>query len=319
MQQVAEIRQWLDELHSDGIHLRLHELLRYQRQTQWLDLSPKQQIQNKLAGSYLAKSKGRGMEFDEVRHYQSGDDVRTIDWRVTARTGKVHTKLFREEKERPVFICTDLSQSMQFGSTLLFKSVQAAHLAAMIAWHVKKTGDKLGGLLFNQQSIRELKPAGRSIAVMRYLHQLIELQTAAVQQFPPLTTETPPFAEALGQLRRLVKPGSLVFIISDFRQMSEPCWRHLQAIRQHNEIRFCQITDPLDHQLPQQASGFATVSDHSGRYHLQLANSKLKADYQQQQRQLDSHLQQQWRQLGCRFWQFSAAKPLLLQVTGHSA
>ena len=136
MQQVAEIRQWLDELHSDGIHLRLHELLRYQRQTQWLDLSPKQQIQNKLAGSYLAKSKGRGMEFDEVRHYQSGDDVRTIDWRVTARTGKVHTKLFREEKERPVFICTDLSQSMQFGSTLLFKSVQAAHLAAMIAWQI---------------------------------------------------------------------------------------------------------------------------------------------------------------------------------------
>ncbi len=85
----------LAALRTDGVSLELGQLLAYQRMTYLLDLDPKQQIQSKLAGSYLARSKGRGMEFDEVRHYQIGDDVRTIDWRVTARTGKVHTKLFR--------------------------------------------------------------------------------------------------------------------------------------------------------------------------------------------------------------------------------
>ena len=126
-------QQWRLQNGTTGTSLGLTELLWYQRYTKVLDLTPQMAIQSKLAGTYLAKSKGRGMEFDEVRHYQNGDDVRTIDWRVTARTGKVHTKLFREEKERPVFILTDLSSSMHFGSSLLFKSVQAAHLADVVA------------------------------------------------------------------------------------------------------------------------------------------------------------------------------------------
>ena len=150
-------QQWRLQNGTTGTSLGLTELLWYQRYTKVLDLTPQMAIQSKLAGTYLAKSKGRGMEFDEVRHYQNGDDVRTIDWRVTARTGKVHTKLFREEKERPVFILTDLSSSMHFGSSLLFKSVQAAHLAALIAWHVKQRGDKLGGLVFSQHQHIELK------------------------------------------------------------------------------------------------------------------------------------------------------------------
>src|SRR5690606_33934634 len=168
-------QQWRLQNGTTGTSLGLTELLWYQRYTKVLDLTPQMAIQSKLAGTYLAKSKGRGMEFDEVRHYQPGDDVRTIDWRVTARTGKVHTKLFREEKERPVFILTDLGNSMRFGSGLLFKSVQAAHLAALIGWHVKQHGDKLGGLVFSQQHHRELKPQSRSQAVLRYFHALQEV------------------------------------------------------------------------------------------------------------------------------------------------
>jgi len=329
MQQL-HIRQWLTELAADGIRLDLPQLLKYQRHTQLLDLSPAQTIQNKLAGSYLAKSKGRGMEFDEVRHYQAGDDVRTIDWRVTARTGKVHTKLFREEKERPVFILTDLGRSMQFGSTLLLKSVQAAHLAALIAWHVKKTGDKLGGLLFHQQAIRELKPAGRSVAVLRYLHQLIELQHQAITQLsaPPAPGTAPgtvpgtmanvQLADALGQLRRLVRPGSLVFVISDFQQLNEQALRHLQAIRLHNEVRICQITDPLELALPASATGIASVSAGAEPIPLDLSDRQLQQQYQQQQLQANQLLQQHWRLLGCRHWQLTSDLPLLHQLYGVS-
>ena len=94
--QAQTVAQQLAALGADGVQLDLAQLLKYQHHTYVLDLAPQQVIQSKLAGSYLARSKGRGMEFDEVRHYQLGDDVRTIDWRVTARTGKVHTKLFPE-------------------------------------------------------------------------------------------------------------------------------------------------------------------------------------------------------------------------------
>lgn len=329
----GQIQQWLQQLHTDGCRVDLKQLLQYQRHTQLFNLTPAQTIQSKLAGSYLAKSKGRGMEFDEVRHYQTGDDVRTIDWRVTARTGKVHTKLFREEKERPVFILTDLGPSMQFGSGLLLKSVQACHLAALIAWHVKKTGDKLGGLLLNQQHIRELKPASRSVAVLRYLHQLIELQnqavdftmqhnstaahSAAASASLPASSNTPPtLAAALGQLRRLARPGSLLFIISDFNGLNGECLRHLQALRLHNEIRICQVNDPMEQQLPAHASGIGQVSDGQQTVILDLSARQLQQQYQHQQQQFLQQLQLHWTQLGCRAWQLSADRPLIEQLSG---
>jgi uncharacterized protein (DUF58 family) len=210
---------------------------------------------------------------------------------------------------------------------LLLKSVQAAHLAALIAWHVKKSGDKLGGLLFHQQQIRELKPAGRSVAVLRYLHQLIELQQQSLQwvqqqiQQPTATlpeSKTIDLATALGQLRRLARPGSLLFIISDFQQLDATCLRHLQALRLHNEIRICQISDPLEQQLPAHASGIAKVSDGNREVTLELSGSGLKHDYQAQQQAFNQQLHQHWTQLGCRHWQFSASQPLLDQFSGRA-
>lgn len=336
------IASWLQEHHSNGVQLDLTQLMRYQRYTHLLDLAPRQTIQSKLAGSYLAKTKGRGMEFDEVRHYQAGDDVRAIDWRVTARTGKVHTKLFREEKERPVFILTDLSQTMQFGSEFLLKSVQAAHLAAMIAWHAKKAGDKLGGILFNDQQTIELKPAGRHTAVLRYLHQLIKLnqfcqlspsqtmkttpsnsnptQSAAPvdAEIAKTTAQTHTLANALGQLRRLAKPGSLVFVISDFAKLDEQCLRHLQAIKMHNEIRLCQISDPLELQAPKPSFGSALVSNGDANFPIELADQQLWQAFEKQQLQAQQFCQTAIQRLGLHLAKFSAARPLTLQLSeGH--
>lgn len=308
------ISSWLEQLHTDGVHLDLPQLLRYQHQTHFLDLAPKQTIQSKLAGTYLARSKGRGMEFDEVRHYQNGDDVRTIDWRVTARTGKVHTKLFREEKERPVFVLTDLSDSMQMGSQLLFKSVQAAHLAALIGWHARERGDKFGGVVFNQQTIRELKPAARHTGVLRYLQQLQLLNHPN-----PSASTAVTLADALAQLRQLCRPGSLIYVISDFQQSSDLCWKHLQAIRAHNEIRLCHILDPLDLQLPLRADPLVAVKDQQGTVDVDLANSHIHQRYADTQAEKQQSLQHHCRAMGLSLMRISAAQPLAEQFRQHQA
>ncbi len=310
IQSPQNVADQLKALATDGVHLDLPQLLQYQHHTYLLDLAPKQVIQSKLAGSYLARSKGRGMEFDEVRHYQPGDDVRTIDWRVTARTGKVHTKLFREEKERQVFVLTDLSPGMHFGSVLLTKAVQAAHLAALVGWHAKNRGDKFGGILFNGSQIRELKPASRSVAVLRYLQQLIDLGAPAPAGAVPLS-----LADAVGQLRRLVRPGSLIYIISDFFALDANVLRHLQSMRQHNEIRLCQILDPLEQQLPMQVQGQLAVQNAQEILQLDLTPQSIKQQYQRQQQQLLQQQQTFWRSLGLRHVQISTAQPLRQQLS----
>lgn len=301
-------QQWLEQNGTNGTSPGLAELLWYQRYTKVLDLTPTMAIQSKLAGTYLAKSKGRGMEFDEVRHYQNGDDVRTIDWRVTARTGKVHTKLFREEKERPVFILTDLGSSMRFGSSLLFKSVQATHLAALIAWHVKQRGDKLGGLVFSQQQHIELKPQSRSHGVLRYFNALTQVHQARE------TNRGLHINDALSQLRRLVRPGSLVYILSDFSAFNADGLRHIRAIRQHNEVCCCPISDPLDLMLPPSSHGLAAVSDGIITGLVELGSSALQQRYAGQQHDSRQRLKHQLSQLGCKWLAISAAEPVLSQL-----
>ena len=128
-----------------GAYTNLRDLIRLRYAAREITELTDKKTANPLAGLLTSNFQGRGIDFSEVRVYQPGDDVRTIDWRVTARTQKAHTKLFQEEKERPVLILTDQSRSMFFGSQVTFKSVQAARLAALIAWTMLNRGDRVGG------------------------------------------------------------------------------------------------------------------------------------------------------------------------------
>ena len=241
-------QSYLARLQSDGIHLGVKELLQYRQFANLLDLTPRRTPQARLAGSYLTKHKGRGMEFDEARHYQPGDDIRAIDWRVTARTGKTHTKVYREERERPVFILCDMSSSMQFGTQLLLKSVQAAHLTALISWGAAQRGDKVGALVYSDYMHAECKPLSRKRAVLSICHELMRCQNDARSQQsaqPDTNMES-----ALARLRRLAKPGSLVYVISDFLQLEERALQHLMQISRHCEVSALAITDPLERELP---------------------------------------------------------------------
>ncbi len=194
------------------------------------------------SGAYLSRFKGRGMEFDEARLYQPGDDIRSIDWRVTARTGKPHTKIFREERERPVFISVDNRAAMHFATRGVFKSVLAAKLAGLLAWAAQHHGDRIGGQLFSELDCTELKPQNGRHAVLRFLNMLVKPNDAEIN---PLTLE-----HVLARLTQHAHPGSLIYIISDFRGLNDKAEIHLAKLSQHCDVVLIFVYDPLESHLP---------------------------------------------------------------------
>ncbi|MEI6067458.1 MAG: DUF58 domain-containing protein [Methylococcaceae bacterium] len=199
-------------------------------------------LRSRQSGGYVSRFKGRGMEFDETRLYQPGDDIRSIDWRVTARTGKTHTKVFREERERPVFISVDNRLTMHFATRGVFKSVLAAKLAGLLAWTAEYHGDRIGGQLFSEQECRELKPQNGRHAVLRFLNALVKPQNPEGKAF---TLE-----QVLARLNQHAHPGSLVYIISDFRGINDQAETHLAKLSGHCEVVLIFIYDPLESSLP---------------------------------------------------------------------
>jgi uncharacterized protein (DUF58 family) len=216
-------------------------------------------IRSLQSGAYLSPVKGRGMEFDETRLYQHGDDIRTIDWRVTARTGKTHTKLFREEREKPVFISVDNRPAMQFATRGVFKSVQAKKLAALLAWAANSQGDRIGGQFFSGASCHELKPQNGNHAVLHFLNALIKPEQPGNHSFTLM--------QALARLTQHARPGSLVYIVSDFRGFDEQAGNYLLKLSEHCDVVLIFVFDPLEKGLPAQ-----------GRYRFTDGQKELTVD-----------------------------------------
>ncbi|ATC95463.1 DUF58 domain-containing protein [Pseudoalteromonas tunicata] len=306
---------WLESCHSNGVQLNLKELMYYRAKAKLLDLKPKAHIKHKLAGQYLAPHKGRGMEFAEVRHYQQGDDIRSIDWRVTARTGQTHTKLYQEEKERPVFIFSDFSQSMLFGTQFLLKSMQVAHLSALIAWSAVLRGDRVGGLVFNQQQHFELKPGSRQSAVMALFHNLLSCHKQALTL--PVQPTNHGFAENLKRLTQLAKPGSLIYLISDFTQLDDEVIKQLQLLARHCEIIACQVNDPFELQLADYSDNIK-VQTGDQIFELPLANKQFRTRFCEHANQQQTKRHNALKKSGIATLHFSAASPLEQQILGKA-
>lgn len=201
-------------------------------------------------GAYVSHFKGRGMEFDESRPYQPGDDPRNIDWRVTARSTEAYTKLFREERERPVLIMTDLRSNMHFATQGCFKSVNAARVSALLAWAAHHRGDRLGGIVFGDTKHRELRPRLGRQAALHYVHELVNHPDWKVDPDVEVADEGAPLTQAMAALRRVTHPGSLVIIVSDFVGMERNAQSYLSEIARHNEVLAVFLSDPLERKLP---------------------------------------------------------------------
>ena len=207
-------------------------------------------IDSLQSGAYVSHFRGRGMEFYESRPYQPGDDPRNIDWRVTARSTQAYTKLFREERERPVLVVVDLRSNMHFATQGSFKSVIASRAAALISWAAQHRGDRLGGLIFGDSTHRELKPKLGRQAALRYVHELVNHPDWQRSAEGPANDEEPPLTRAMAVLRRVARPGSLVVVISDFVGFSRAAQAYLTGVARHNEVLAVFVSDPLEHELP---------------------------------------------------------------------
>lgn len=217
------------------------------------------------SGARTVKLRGRGVDFSEVRPYQPGDDVRSIEWRVTARKNKPHTKVFREERERPVLIVVDQTQTMFFGSRVRLKSVAAAELAASAAWRALAHHDRVGGAVIGNQRVAIHKPLLSTKAVARLVADVAQENQALNSGASLIAPER--YADGLLQIRRLVRTGFQILLISDFR-VAPDAWRDmLQALARHNDLTALRVADPLERELPPSNHYAVTDGQTHTRFH----------------------------------------------------
>lgn len=220
------------------------ELLKLGYRAGKLGLNSNRPVISTVSGDQRSPFRGRGLEFEEVREYVQGDDVRNIDWRVTARTGKPHLKLFAEERERSILICTDVNNTMRFGTRGTFKSVQAARATAFLGWAASRENNRIGGSFFGNvpdgmmffDSTRSRK------ALWRMLKQICDREDYHAQSVI--------IEDHLRYLSKAVPAGALVFIISDFMVLGERLKKRLSDIHRHSDVVLVSVNDPADKFLP---------------------------------------------------------------------
>jgi uncharacterized protein (DUF58 family) len=250
------------------------------------------------------------MEFDEPRIYQAGDEIRNMDWRVTARTGQPHIKLFREEHERPVWLAVDLGATMHFGTRGAFKSVRCAEAAALLAWSAIDGGDRLGALVFDHDRQRELPPRGNHPGALRVIDAV-----AALAEPPSANADTTASSRRhapLDRLARVVRPGSLIFVLSDFRDLQrrqEVLLAHLAA---HNELVLVMVYDPLEAEPP--PPGRYPVSDGRRIVALDSGSGAVAAAHRRRFERRWQGLQELGRRYRMRSFQLTTEFPALGQL-----
>lgn len=284
------VKLQIDPLHaryqSRGAIISLQQLLLQRYAAKTLEYLTHARSIAGISGLHLSKMRGRGIDFEESRPYQPGDDIRLIDWRVTARTGRPFTKVFREERERPVIIAVDQTHNMYFGSQTAFKSVVAAQAAAVFCWLAIDNGDRVGGLVFSDVESSLVRPKRSRRSALHLLNQvyLFNQQLQHVKdpeaQQPTDPHFVPGLAHALGQIRRITKPGSTLYVLSDFVTLDDRALRYLNQLSRHNNVICCFIYDALEESLP--VPGIYSITDGSRKGALNTHSSKARVRYREQ-------------------------------------
>lgn len=277
---------------SQGIEIKATNLVAIGQLAKQLPLAKQTKVLASKAGLQTSPMRGRGMEFAEVRAYQAGDDIRQMDWRITAKTQQAHIKLYQEEKERPVMLMLDLRANMQFASKRAFKSVLAADISALIGWAAKAEGDRVGAWIFNDTQELDIRAKASKTHLLSLFHQLCEF----AKQTTLNTNPDERFKQMLRHLTRTQRPGSLIYLISDFCGFNEQALPLLRSLSLHSDIRAIQIIDKLQQTLP--PPGQYSVTDGQQYAQLNTRSRTQRAQFAQQAQQQQNKLEAQLLQLG---------------------
>ncbi|MCW8924870.1 MAG: DUF58 domain-containing protein [Xanthomonadales bacterium] len=258
------------------VYADLDELIRLQFMASGFSFLPRQPIHSVLSGRHASKLRGRGLNFEELRNYLPGDDTRNIDWKVTARTRDPHVRVYTEEKDRTVWLLIDQRVNMFFGSQERMKSVTAAEVAAISAWRVLSTGDRVGALVFNDTDIAVVPPHRSRERVMQILQQVVA-KNHALNSDPGLQPDPGKLNEVLRKASLLARHDCLVCLITDGSGIDPETRKHITRLSEHNDVLTAFIYDPLEKEIPD--AGRLRFADAGGQLEADTSSSKLRADY----------------------------------------
>ncbi len=230
------------------IHATLPHLLSLEGQVRGLSFLPRQPARSVLNGRHASRLRGRGLDFEELRGYLPGDDVRAIDWKVTARTGSPHVRVMTEERDRPALLVVDQRMSMFFGSRHAMKSVTAAEAATLAAFRILDQGDRIGGIVFGDETIAEIRPR-RSRAALRRLLTAITGANAQLSAEAPVRDPLR-LSRVLRSVHRIAAKDHLVIVLSDFDGIDSECALLVSAIARHNDLVLVPVMDPTADEIP---------------------------------------------------------------------
>ena len=272
-----------------GVYADLDELIRLQYQATGFSFLPRQPIHSILAGRHASRLRGRGLNFEEIRRYLPGDDIRTMDWKVTARMRKPHVRVYTEERDRPVLLVVDQRLSMFFGSTRAMKSVRAAEAAALGAWRVLHVGDRVGAIVFDDHDIVEIAPHRSRGCVMQILQAVVE-KNRALRVDADLTPNAAMLNRALERALRVAKHDYLVCLITDAFGADPESVRLVTLLSEHNDVLTAFVYDPLEVQLPD--SGRLVMAAGDLQLDVNTSDSGLRRRFHDEFEQRLEHMQE---------------------------
>jgi len=258
---------------NSAVHVALSDLLAMRLHARRMR-RPGARVSGSHAATRASRFRGRGVDYVESRAYQPGDDIRQMDWRLTARSGRPHTKLFQEEREQSILLLIDCNPSMRFGTRVRFKSVQAARAAALLAWAAVHGGDRIGAIGFGPGLNAEVKPGGGPRGALRVLRALVEWDGIAAHDGP-----FEPLSAALLRAHRLARPGTRVILLSDGFSADAEAEGPLSLLAEHCDVACVLLSDALEQAAPPPAR-YALRSD-SGRVLLDFAAARTRARWPQ--------------------------------------
>jgi len=275
---------------NPDIYASLKDLVRLQHQAAGFSFLPRQPVHSVLSGRHTSRLRGRGLNFEELRHYQFGDDIRTMDWKVTNRTGKPHVRVYTEERERPVLLLVDQRIGMFFGSRKKMKSVVAAELTALAAWRVLAAGDRVGALVFNDTQIVETRAQRSRRTVLQILHQTLKFNHQLRADYPAQQNDAQ-LNNVLRDAERLYGHDALIVIISDMSGWDDESLKRIKRLGRHNDVIAALVFDPLEQTLPGRSQ--LVLSDGEMQIQVDAARDRLGERFSEHVSNRVEYLQQE--------------------------